>query len=160
MLVPNALGSLSNRLHPRPSPQAFITQYRDARNDLQERYFARIKEPPRREIPATVATALGAEYLNKDAALRARLNANYLSTQLRQIQAARSFTRVSPAAIVQYAFEALAGTGLPRHLDFISQTRQYVKQFRQFLIDTDRSDPESPHAVGIPEGTSQKTGEL
>ena len=45
---------------------------------------------------------------------------------------------------------------MPRHLDFISQTRQYAKQFRQFLIDTDRADPESPHAVGIPEGTSQK----
>ena len=156
VLVPNALGSLSNRLHPRPSPQAFITQYRAARNDLQERYFARIKEPPRREIPATVATALGAQYLNKDAELRDRLHADYLSTELHQIQAARSLTRVSPAAIVQYAFEALAGTGLPRHLDFISQTRQYAKQFRQFLIDTDRSDPESPHAVGIPEGTSQK----
>ena len=49
-----------------------------------------------------------------------------------------------------------AGTGFPRHLDFISQTRQYAKQFRQFLIDTDRSDPESPHAVGIPEGTSER----
>ena len=129
-----------------------MTQYRDARNDLQERYFARIKEPPRREIPVPVATALGAEYRNKDAELRDRLHADYLSTELHQIQAARSLTRVSPAAIVQYAFEGIAGTGLPRHLDFISQTRQYVKQFRQCLIDTDRSDPESPHAVGIPEG--------
>ena len=160
MLVPNALGSLSNRLHPRPSPQAFITQYRDARNDLQHRYFARIKEPPRREIPATVATALGAEYLNKDADLRDRLNANYLSTQLRQIQAARSLTRVSPAAIVQSAFEALAGTGLPRHLDFISQTRQYVKQFRQFLIDTDRFRSRKPTRGRYTGGHIAKTGEL
>ena len=55
-----------------------------------------------------------------------------------------------------FLFEGLAGTGLPRHLDFISQTRQYAKQFRQFLIDTDRADPASPHAVGIPEGTSEK----
>ena len=84
------------------------------------------------------------------------MHAGYLSAEIRQIQTARSLTRISPAAIVQYAFEALAGTGLPRHLDFISQTRQYAKQFRQFLIDTDRADPESPHAVGIPEGTSQK----
>ena len=119
-------------------------------------YFARIKEPPRRETPATIATALGAEYVNKDAELRDRLRGDYLFAELRQIQNARSLTRISPAATVQYAFEALAGTGFSRHLDFISQTRQYAKQFRQFLTDTDRSDPESPHAVGIPEGTSQR----
>lgn len=156
VLMPNALGSLGNRLQSRPTPREFMAQARDAREDLQTRYFARIKEPPRREIPATIATALGAEYINKDAELRDRLRADYLSTELRQIQTARSLTRISPAAIVQYAFEALAGTGMPRHLDFISQTRQYARQFRQFLIDTDRADPESPHAIGIPEGTSQK----
>ena len=156
VLMPNALGSLGNRLQSRPTAKEFIAQARDSREDLQTRYFARIKESPRREIPATVATSLGAEYVNKDAELRDRLHAGYLSAELRQIQTARSLTRISPAAIVQYAFEALAGTGMPRHLDFISQTRQYARQFRQFLIDTDRADPESPHAVGIPEGTSQK----
>ena len=156
VLMPNALGSVGNRLHARPSAREFMAQARDSREDLQERYFARIKEPPKQETPATIATALGAEYVNKDAELRDRLHADYLSEELRQIQTARSLTRISPAAIVQYAFEALAGTGMPRHLDFISQTRQYARQFRQFLIDTDRADPESPHAVGIPEGTSQK----
>jgi len=156
VLMPNALGSLGNRLQSRPTAKEFIAQARDSREDLQTRYFARIKAPPRREIPATIATAFGAEYVNKDAELRDRLHAGYLSAELRQIQTARSLTRISPAAIVQYAFEALAGTGMPRHLDFISQTRQYARQFRQFLIDTDRADPESPHAIGIPEGTSQK----
>lgn len=156
VLMPNALGSLGTRLEPRPTAKEFMTEARDSREDLQTRYFARIKEPPSREIPATIATALGAEYVNKDAELRDRLHAGYLSAELRQIQTARSLTRISPAAIVQYAFEALAGTGLPRHLDFISQTRQYAKQFRQFLLDMDRTDPESSHAVGIPEGTSQK----
>ena len=156
VLVPNALGSLGNRLQSRPTAREFMAQARDAREDLQTRYFARMKEPPRRETPATIATALGAEYVNKDAELRDRLRADYLFAELRQIQTARSLTRISPAAIVQYAFEALAGTGMSRHLDFISQTRQYARQFRQFLIDADRADPESPHAVGIPEGTSQK----
>ena len=155
--MPNALGSLGNRLSSRPSPKEFMAQARDSREDLQRSYFARIKEPPRRETPATIATALGADYINKDAQLRDRLHADYLFAELRQVQIARSLTRISPAAIVQYAFEGLAGTGLPRHLDFISQTRQYARQFRQFLIDTDRADPESPHAIGIPEGTSQKS---
>ena len=156
VLMPSALGSLGNRLQSRPTPKEFMAQVQDSREDLQTRYFARIKEPPRQESPATIATALGAEYVNKDAELRDRLRAGYLFAELRQIQTARSLTRISPAAVVQYAFEGLAGTGFSRHLDFISQTRQYAKQFRQFLIDTDRSDPDSPHAVGIPEGTSQK----
>ena len=156
VLMPNALGALGNQLQSRPTPKEFMAHAQDSREDLQTRYFARIKEPPRREIPATIATAFGAEYVNKDAELRDRLRTDYLFAELRQIQTARSLTRISPATVVQYAFEGLAGTGLPRHLDFISQTRQYAKQFRQFLIDSDRSDPESPHAVGIPEGTSQK----
>ena len=155
VLIPNTFGSIGSRLHSQPSVKAFLTQYWDSREELQMRYFLRIKEPPQREIPATIAIALGAEYINKDTELRERLHADYLSVELRQIQTARSLTRMSPAAIGQYTFEALAGTGVPRHLDFISQTRQYTKQFRQFLTDMDRSDPESPHAVGIPEGTSQ-----
>ena len=78
VLIPNALGSLSNRLHSQPSPKEFMAEARDLREDLQRRYFARIKEPPRREIPATIATSLGAEYTNKDAQLRDRLHAGYL----------------------------------------------------------------------------------
>ena len=34
--------------------------------------------------------------------------------------------------------------------------RRYAGEFRTFLIETDRADRESPHALGPKEGTSQK----
>ena len=34
--------------------------------------------------------------------------------------------------------------------------RRYAGEFRAFLVETDRTDPESPHAIGPKEGTSQK----
>jgi len=35
--------------------------------------------------------------------------------------------------------------------------QRYARQYREFVIDTDRADPESLHVVGIQEGMSQKS---
>ena len=51
---------------------------------------------------------------------------------------------------------SLAGTGFTRHVQFLEQVRRYAGEFRTFLTETDRADPESPHALGPKEGTSQK----
>lgn len=56
----------------------------------------------------------------------------------------------------RYAIESLAGTGFTRHVQFLAQVRRYADEFRAFLVETDRADPESPHAIGPEEGTSQK----
>ena len=79
-----------------------------------------------------------------------------MNAQIAQIQLARSITRISPASSVQYAIESLAGTGFTRHVQFLKQVRRYADEFRAFLIEIDRADPESPHAIGPKEGTSQK----
>ena len=39
---------------------------------------------------------------------------------------------------------------------FLEQVHRYADEFMSFLIETDRADPESPHAIGPEEGTSQK----
>ncbi|MDE0087170.1 MAG: ABC transporter permease subunit [Candidatus Poribacteria bacterium] len=97
------------------------------------------------------------EFIKKDVEIRERFNRSHLDAQTAQIRSARAATRFSPAAIVQYALESMAGTGFNRHLQFLDNVHLYKKQFRQFIVDIDRTDNESLHLIGIPEGMSKKT---
>jgi hypothetical protein len=99
---------------------------------------------------------LKAEFVNKDVEIREQLNREHLMAQLAQVQRARSITRFSPAAIVQYALESMAGTGLNRHLQFLEGVHLHIRQFRNFITETDRADTESLHIIGVPEGMSKK----
>ena len=58
--------------------------------------------------------------------------------------------------IVQHLLESFAGTGFERHLQFIENTQRYARQFREFVADTDRADPESLHIIGVRESMSKK----
>ena len=100
--------------------------------------------------------ALKAELISRDIETRERLNRERLDAQVAQVQRARAVTRLSPAAIVQYALESMAGTGFNRHLQYLEHVHQHTKQFRQFIVETDRADIQSPHFIGIPKGMSQK----
>ena len=100
--------------------------------------------------------ALKAELVRKDVEIRERFNREHLDAQIAQVQRARVVTRFSPAAIVQYALESMAGTGFNRHLQYLEHVHDYTRQFRQFIVETDRADTESRHLIGIPEGMSQK----
>ena len=99
---------------------------------------------------------LKSDFVKKDVEIRESSNRTYLDAQISQIERARSITRFSPAAIVQYALESMSGTGFNRHLQFLEHVHRYTKQFRQFIIDTDREDTQSLHLIGISEGMSKK----
>jgi len=98
---------------------------------------------------------LKAERVNEEVDIRERLNREYLMAQIGQVQSARAITRLSPAAIVQYALESMAGTGLNRHLQFLEGVHRHIRQFRKFIVDMDKADTESLHLIGIPEGMSK-----
>ena len=68
----------------------------------------------------------------------------------------RAVIRISPVTIVQHLLESFAGTGFGRHLQFLENVKSYAQEFRGFIIDTDRADPESLHIFGIRTGMSQK----
>ena len=96
------------------------------------------------------------QYVSKDVDIRERLNRQQLAAQAAQVQRARQVTRCSPAASVQYTIESLAGTGFNRHLQFLEDVFLYLQQFRNFISEMDRADPESLHLIGIPQGMSKK----
>ena len=157
ILVPSMLGTIMSGLN-QPSIRRGPSPVYFRRSGLQERYIARglEDEAPTRERPPTPATLLWAEFLNEEAREGARLHRAYLNAQINQIQIAREFNRISPTAIAQYAIESLAGTGFQRHLNFLENVERYADAFNDFLISTDRSDPDSPHVPFVREGMSDK----
>ena len=157
ILIPSTLGSLTSGLQPTRTREEFDAQRMDPFERLLDKDGVGLNIPAlSREIPATRETLLWAEYLTEEATVSEGLNEEHVNAQIAQIQLARSITRVSPASSVRYAIESLAGTGFTRHVQFLAQVRRYASEFRAFLIETDLADPESPHAVGPKEGTSEK----
>lgn len=96
------------------------------------------------------------EYFTKVAARAERLHEGHLTFKITQVQRARAITSISPAALLQHLFEAFAGTGLDRHLQFIENVQRYAREYREFVVDMDRGDSESLHIIGVREGMSKR----
>ena len=158
--MPSALGSVATGLKPTMTGDEYRNRRHEIRDNLFEQYGGREKitvDPLTRENPPTKVTSTWSEVLWKEALAHERLNEEHLNDQIAQIRLARNITRISPASIVQYAIQSLAGTGFSRHSHFLDQVRKYATGVRAFLIETDRSDSESPHAIGVKEGASEKS---
>ncbi len=96
------------------------------------------------------------EFFIEDAKVEEGLNQEYFTSKIAQVQHARSITRVSPATLLQHLLESFAGTGFERHLQFVKNVERYARQYREFVVDIDRSDSESLHIIGVREGMTEK----
>ena len=96
------------------------------------------------------------EYVTKDAAAQEHLHEERLKQRISQVRRARAITQISPVTIFQHLLESFAGTGFERHLQFLENVKFYARQYREFIADTDRADPESLHIFGVRAGMSQK----
>ena len=96
------------------------------------------------------------EWHTKIAVSGERLAGEYLTFKITQVQRARAITSISPAALLQHLLESFAGTGLDRHQQFTENVQRYAREYREFVVDMERGDPESLHIMGVREGMSQK----
>ncbi len=123
---------------------------------LYEARFARYDTHLPKESEPSQRMQFQGEHVIQEAQEQERLSQEQLAQKIDQAKFARTITRISPVAIVQHLLESFAGTGFNRHLQFIENTQLYARQFREFVADTDRADPESLHFIGVREGMSQK----
>ena len=151
IFMPNTLASIGSRTSVPVAYREFWSQRiqmaDEAREAYQDKYADSQTTPPVRVL---------GEYVTAEAEEHERYNETYLKQQITQGKQARAITRISPTAIVQRLFESFAGTGFERHLQFIGNVQRYAREYREFVVDTDRADPESLHIIGIQEGMSQK----
>ena len=156
VFTPNTLASIVGGFSSPMSSDEFqerSSQLEDELTDLWVKYYLN-SEDTREDMLKKIQ--LGGEYVTKDAAQQERLHGTLLKQQTSQMSRVRAATRLSPVSIVQHLFESFAGTGFERHLQFLENVQSYARQFRAFIIDTDRADPESLHIFGIRTGMSQK----
>ena len=105
---------------------------------------------------STQKIELDGAYVTEDAEQQEQLHAERLNRRIAEVHRARAIARISPVTIVQNLIESFAGTGFERHLQFLENVQTYAREFRTFIVDTDRADPESLHIFGVRTGMSEK----
>lgn len=153
VFMPSTLASIASGFSNPMTDDAFFERRMQLHNELKDGYEARLQDA--HEF-STKKIRLGGEYVINDAAERERLSQERLDQQHAQIQLARSVTRITPVAIVQHLLETFAGTGFERHLQFVENLQYYAREYREFVTDMDRADPDSLHIIGVREGMSKK----
>ena len=153
VFMPSTLASIAGgSSSPRPT-FGFSERSWQLHNELGEEY-GRHRYGPRENSRESMQ--LSGEYVIKDAEQQERLHEERLNQRVSQVNRARAITRLSPVTIFQHLLEAFAGTGFERHLQFLANVKSYTQQFRVFINDADRADPESLHIFGVRKGMSQK----
>ena len=152
VFMPSTLASLARGFSSFTSGDEYWERYgqSDAKFRRENKAWARAKGLDERTLRKK------GEFFTTMAANEERLNEGYLTFKITQVQRARAITSISPATLLQHLLEAFAGTGLDRHQQFIENVQRYAREYREFVVDMDRGDPESRHIMGVREGMSQK----
>ncbi len=153
VFMPNTLASIAGETSSPGGTHGFFERSWELHAELTREYDTHLYNSNKNRIQKLQAAA---EYVTKDAEQQESLHEERLKRRLSQVNRARTITRLSPVTIFQHLLESFAGTGFERHLQFLENVRSYARQFREFMIDADRADPESLHIFGVREGMSHK----
>ena len=152
VFIPSPLASIASEFSSSMSADEKWTQYSQKQEEIWDKYnyVAWSDAVDRKTLTAKSA------FFTEKAEMIERLNQEYLTSQIAQVQHTRSITRFSPATLLQHLLESFAGTGFARHLQFVENVERYARQYREFVVDIDRSDSESLHIIGVREGMTVK----
>ena len=106
--------------------------------------------------PDAESTKLNVRVMNEAAQARQRIRDLYLDKKLHAVRALMTVNCISPAAILEYASSAAAGTGLAHFDRFRLQIERYRDELVNFYRAQDLKDPASPHLVFHPDYVSKK----
>lgn len=153
VFMPHTLASITGEFSSPMTSNELWERQNQLHEELSQQHWSQPLSIPR--SPSERMQSRG-EYIIKDSKQQEELRQEHLTQQIAQVEWARAITRISPAAILQHLVESLAGTGFRRHLQFIENAQRYAREYREFVHDSDRADPDSLHIVGVREGMSQK----
>ena len=152
VFMPSTLASIASSFSPAGSFDKFWDQRNRAQEDLWDKYEEWLWSDEVDDKTLRAKSDFYVEHVERSE----RWREERLKYQSAQMHRARAITSISPATLLQHLIEAFAGTGFERHLQFVENTQHYARQFREFIVDTDRGDPESRHIINVREGMSQK----
>lgn len=151
VFMPSTLAAIASEFSPAMSSEPVWKR----RNQIQEELWQKYGKWLWSDVVDKETLTGKSEFFIQDADAEERLNREHLIEKVAQVQHARSITRISPATLLQHLLESFAGTGFERHLQFVENAQRYARQLREFVADTDRSDPESLHIIGVREGMTK-----
>ena len=152
VFMPSTLASIASSFSPATSFDEFWKQRNPIKEDLWDKYGEQLWSSKLDDKTLRGKSAFFTENAERDE----RKHEERLKYRSAQVDRARAITGISPATLLQHLIERFAGTGFERHLQFVENTQRYARQFREFVADTDRADPESLHILGVREGMSKK----
>ena len=152
IFMPSTLAAIASEFSPSMSSEPVWKR----RNQIQDELWQKYGKWLWSDVVNKETLTGKSEFFIQDADAEERLNREHLIEKVAQVQHARSITRISPATLLQHLLESFAGTGFERHLQFVENAQRYARQLREFIADTDRSDPESLHIIGVREGMTKK----
>ena len=155
VFMPSTLASLASGFSSSMSRDEYDERYGQSDAELRRTWQRSWYWADKSELDERTLTKIG-EWHTKTAVSEERLNAGYVTFKINQVQRARAITSISPAVLLQHLLESFAGTGLDRHQQFIENVQRYAREYREFVVDMERGDPESLHIMGVREGMSQK----
>ena len=152
VFMPSTLASIASSFSPAVSFDEFWKQRNPTQEDLWDKYREWLWSS---EVDDSTLRGKS-EFYTENAEREEGWHEEQLKYRASQVRRAHAITSISPATLLQHLIEAFAGTGFERHLQFVENTQRYARQFREFIVDIDRADPESLHIFGVREGMSQK----
>ncbi len=152
VFMPSTLASIASGYSPTGSFDEFWKRRNPIQEDLWDKYDEWIWSD---ELDDKTLRGKS-EFFTKNVERSERWHETRLKYRSTQVQRARAISSISPATLLKHLIEGFAGTGFERHLQFVENVQHYARQFREFIVDTDRGDPESLHIIGVREGMSQK----
>ena len=160
VFTPITLASIAGGFSSPMTYDTFIKRSDKLSDDAWDEHWNRLEEyyaqPKAERGPESKKIEIEGQYVITEAERQEGLQEEHLADQLQQVKLARTTTRISPVAVVQHLLESFAGTGFERHQQFLENVRTHARQFRTFILDTDRGDPESLHILGVSTGMSKK----
>ena len=137
IIVPNVSGILSNRLARVPSEFQTARQVGPV---IQEQVWSRINQVKERVEKGELTTE---EAIKKETDIAfeqgqedvRRHYAVYENAMRQRAHMARQFSRVSPAALFQYASESVADTGPRREARFLKDARAYADIYDSYILE-------------------------
>ncbi len=153
VFMPSTLASIASGFSPAVSFDEFWKQRNPVQENLWDKYEKWLWSSKLDDDTLRAKSEFYTEHVEREE----RRHEERLKYRTSQVHRAHAIASISPATLLQHLIEAFAGTGFERHLQFAGNVQRYAHQFREFIVDTDRGDPESLHIIGIREGMSQQS---
>jgi len=148
ILIPNSGGKIAAKFFQIPTREQIDQQIRDKRSEISDAHMAEYEmtfawngDPRAEWVPYRCRA------VNAMADARNQINHDYMNQRINQVKRAKSILKISPTTVFSSLSEQICTTGLDHFEYFYQQIVDYRNQLRQFIIETDKSDPDSPHQI-------------